>query len=310
MGVKLLVTLVGGMTLAVLLTSSVCRAERPQSSRQNAGGWQTDVALAPVVQNDSALDRGGDIAIRGAELQIGFEKRWGRFISGGLTLNYRHTRFDFEQAAAFQESAPWDNIHAAGLAARLEWRPDRSWSLMVRPSLEFAREQGASWDDADVAGVAVTLSKRFGRRLSLGVGAAASRGLEEDEVYPMVIVFWRIGERWRLANPFRPGPTSPAGLELSYRINDDLEGGFGTTYSSERFRLDDQGPAPDGIGEMTALLSYLRLSRTMTDSFDLDLYAGIHWNGEVTLEDENGRELTDVGYDPGAVIALSLTNRF
>jgi hypothetical protein len=38
--------------------------------------------------------------------------------------------------------------------------------------------------------------------------------IEETKVIPLVIVNWRLNDRWSLVNPLPAGPVGPAGLEL------------------------------------------------------------------------------------------------
>jgi hypothetical protein len=68
-------------------------------------------------------------------------------------------------------------------------------------------------------------------------------------VFPYITVNWQMTERLRLINPSRTSPAGPAGLELVYAIDKYWETGLGAAYRSYRFRLEEDGPIPNGIGE-------------------------------------------------------------
>jgi hypothetical protein len=133
--------------------------------------------------------------------------------------------------------------------------------------------------------------------------------LEEVSAFPYLVVDWRISERFRLANPLRAGPTGPAGLELACAVSDGWDLGFGGAYRSVRFRLDDEGVAPGGVGEGRAIPAWLRLSHRM-GPFALDAYAGAVLGGKLSVENEQGGGVGSADYDPAPFVALRIQARF
>ncbi|MCA1789590.1 MAG: hypothetical protein LC667_06975, partial [Thioalkalivibrio sp.] len=87
-----------------------------------------------------------------------------------------------------------------------------------------------------VYGGIVSATRAFApdRRLGFGVGVFGQ--LEETTVIPILIVNWRLSERWSLVNPLPAGPVGPAGLELDYRFDHGWRLGSGATSHSLRFR--------------------------------------------------------------------------
>jgi len=114
----------------------------------------------------------------------------------------------------------------------------------------------------------------------------------------------------RLANPFRPGPAGPAGLELSYRIGSDWDLAAGAAYRSERFRLKNSGLFQNGIGESSLIPVWARISRNVGSNFYLDFYAGAMLGGVVSIDDRKGNRVTSDNYDPAPFLALAITSRF
>jgi hypothetical protein len=123
-------------------------------------------------------------------------------------------------------------------------------------------------------------------------------------------VYWKISEKWLLANPFSAGPIGPAGLELTYSPSDLWEWGGGGAYRSNRFRLDNQAIAPDGIGQQSGLPTWIRVTRKFRRNYKLDLYGGILLNGEIRIEDRDGRKLGSDDFDPAAFMAVNVSARF
>ncbi|HKL48653.1 MAG TPA: DUF6268 family outer membrane beta-barrel protein [Desulfuromonadales bacterium] len=295
----------------LLLAAGLCQAGPQQEAPADSGDeLRTSLALSSALQTSSDLDGDGEVRALRSLVKFDLNKRLASSLKSALSLQYRHSRFHFDHTTPFGGTEPWGTIHEAGIGALFDWQIEKTWSLKALSSLEFSGEEGAVLEDTVSVGLGAALSKQFSRKFSLGFGFAATSGLEEEKVIPMLIIFWQISENWRLANPFRPGPTSPAGLELSHYFSKKLEAGVGTTYRSQRFRLDERGTAADGIGESTDFLSYLRLSGNITPATAIDLYAGFVWDGKLTLENEDGQELYEVGYKPAPILALTLKHRF
>ena len=120
------------------------------------------------------------------------------------------------------------------------------------------------------------------------------------------MVDWQITPEWRLANPLRAGVTGPAGLELSWQPRGAWEWGLGGAWRSLRFRLDDEGSAPNGVGEETLVPVWLRGVREL-GRLRLAIYAGMSLEGELRLENRRGETFSEQRYaaEPFAAIYLS-----
>jgi hypothetical protein len=152
--------------------------------------------------------------------------------------------------------------------------------------------------------------KRFADGNLLGLGVAAFDGLEETTVFPFPVVDWRFDSRWRLVNPLAAGPTGPAGLELDYGFDNGWTLGVGATWRKTRFRLSEDGPAPDGVGEMAGVPIFVRISRDFSRAFTLNLYAGVVVRGELRVENSSGDLLRKEDVEPAPLLGLNATFRF
>ena len=121
---------------------------------------------------------------------------------------------------------------------------------------------------------------------------------------------WRFNERWRLSNPFEADALGPAGLELTYSFNNRWHLGGGGVYRSFRFRLNNEGVAPNGVGKNQGIVSFLRLRRAVPSGLEVDFYAGAVLNGELELKDSDGDAVASSDYNTAPFAAVTLSVAF
>jgi hypothetical protein len=84
----------------------------------------------------------------------------------------------------------------------------------------------------------------------------------------------------------------------------------GGAWRSYRFRLDDKGIGPAGVGEEQTVIGFLHLSRSFGRSVTMDLYAGGAFAGELRVKDSNGNELATTDFDPAPLLGVTFSARF
>jgi Domain of unknown function (DUF6268) len=147
---------------------------------------------------------------------------------------------------------------------------------------------------------------RANPNLSIGFGAGVFYRLKETRFFPSLIVSWKITDRLRLGNSYRLGVTGPAGLELSYKLDDNWEVAAGGGNRSSRFRLDENGSTPGGIGENSSWPVYARVGRKLGSVFRLDLYGGAAFRGSMKLQDLNGNDIHSIDYNTTPIVGFNL----
>lgn len=292
------------LALAGLLValSAAAPAQQPTASSR--------YSITPLYQVDGDLDSGGQAGYGG--LLMSFGRSWS--LAAGSTLGfgliYGHEDWRFDNPGGFEGVAPWDQLNRVGLSVPFTHGSVGGWTLGVSPTLEYAGESGAELSDALEYGALVSMVKAIRDGLSLGFGLGVYERIEETSLFPVLIVNWRINERLRLSNPVPAGPSGPAGLELSYGLGSGWELGVGGAYRSNRYRLDQDGPFPDGVGEYRRVPVLARIGRRFSEALSLDLYAGVSLNSELRVEDANGRGRYKEDLDPAATFGLSFSGRF
>lgn len=267
-----------------------------------------------IHQGTAGLDGGGEVEINRFNLEIGstWSLQGGHAL--GVDLNAGRTEYDFSGLGGGTSfaggSAPWEQVERYGIDLSYRRILDREQSFFLMPTIEFSRAEGADWGDSLRWGAIAGYMRQFSPDLALGIGGAVFTGLEDTTGFPVLFINWEFAENWRLSNPFRPGPSGPAGLEVVYDGLDRWEFGFGGGWRNQRFLLDDQGLAPEGYGENEGVAAFLRATYSLNPSASFDFYAGSLLNGELSLEDAAGNRLAETDYDSTLVGAVALTLEF
>jgi hypothetical protein len=297
------------LALGVALVSTKAMAE-PMDTPSPEVARGVSLSVTPVYQFESSLDSGGDVSVFRLLVNAGYNKALSQELGIGFRFAYDYADYHFSGPSRFGWPSPWSSVHGLEFGGSVSYDLTPEWSLMVAPSIEFSRADDAGWGNALIYGGVVTVTKDISKDLTLGLGVGAYSEIEKVMVFPMIVVNWKINDRMSLSNPFRPGPTGPAGLELTYRLDGGWDLGTGLAYRSNRFRLNRTGLFGDTIGESSALPAWVRLTRKMGKSFDLDLYAGAMLGGQMSIDNRNGSRLTSTNVDTAPFLALAVSTRF
>ena len=273
-------------------------------------GWRPFLSVTPVYQGEGDLDGGGDYSAQSAIVRMGVSGDLGRGNRAGVTLNYEYTDYSFSNPVRLGNVAPWNIVQRYGVSVPLSFGLSDGWSVGLAPSFDWFRENGADAGDAFAWGGIVSATRRFDNGNRLGFGMGVFDRIEETSVFPFLLVDWRISDRWRLVNPLPAGPTGPAGLELEYRLDSDWNVGLGAAWRNTRFRLSNDGPVPNGIGEERGAPVFLRATHALGEQMSLNLYAGLVTAGQLRVENSSGNELSQVDFDTAPFFGATFSARF
>jgi hypothetical protein len=293
------------LALAGALLSSAAFAQAPNRNELNG-----TISVTGVNQFDSDLDRGGSTGWASVIANSAWSWQVTPQLGAGVTLRYDYEKWRFSNPVAFQGQAPWDQLNAISLGFNLDYAYSSDLRFGMAPVIEWAYETGASASNVLNYGAIVSATRIFSPQLVLGVGVGVFRQIDETKVFPFLIVQWQIDDHWRLANPFRAGPAGGAGLELTYAVDENWEIAGGGAYRSYRFRLNDIGIAPGGVGENRFFPLFVRASRKFGPATRLDLYAGASTGGRVSVDSAQGNQVARDDYKTAPAIGLTLSHRY
>jgi hypothetical protein len=272
--------------------------------------WRPFASITPVYLGNADLDGGGDYSVFSTVVRAGVQGSLGGANLAGVTFNYDYSDYSFSNPAAFGGVAPWNVVKRYGVAVPLMFGVSDGWMLGVIPSADWIRENGADESESLNWGGIFSATRFFGDGNRLGLGVGVFQRLEKTSVFPLLLVDWKLGDRWRLVNPLSAGPTGPAGLELDYRLDGGWNLGLGAAWRTTRFRLSESGPVPNGIGEERGMPVFLRATRNFGQGLTMNLYAGVVTAGQLRVEDPSGRQLREVDVDPAPLLAVTFSARF
>ena len=261
-----------------------------------------------VYQAPASLAAGGDLQVLRSRLRLSAPLLRNPGLYSSWNLSWGHSHYEIGSRGS-APSAPWRDIYHVGGGVSLLKRFSRSWGLLLSPSIDVDGEGDAEVADSLRYGLFSAVTWNAGRDRQLGFGVVVSEGLEESDLFPVIIIDWKLSDRWRIANPLRVGVTGPAGLELRYQAGERWEIGVGGAWRTLRFRLAEDATGAGGIGEERLVPVWIRASRAM-EPLKLILYAGASLEGRLTLEDRHGRELSRERYGAAPFLGVYLSGSF
>lgn len=261
-------------------------------------------------QGEADIDGGGDLSVNRFDIfllgrtALLDELRWTNGLFFGLG--------DYEFGGGGSSSEPWGTILTLRLVSKLSYQLDERWGVSVGGVFIASPESGADWGDSISGGGLVDVDFRPAKKFFISLGAAVITEIEDDvTVAPSINMIWLPYQDWAVrvgAVPASGG--SAAAAEVAYQIIEPLDVGLGLLYNQRRFRLDDSGIAPDGVGEDNNLPLRLRLGWTITPNIAAHVFGGVALGGEVQLDDRNGNRIAKSDYDPAPYVGLRLVGGF
>lgn len=303
--------------LCALLTMSLLPVQALQAADHggnrpagSASNWSFPLRGGYVYQFDADLDQGGSFSINRLYLQGGPVYSLGQRRSFGLSIGYGYDTYDFSGLTAGQQ-APWEDIHSWRISTPVRWGIGSDWTMFVFPTLRFTAENGADWGDALTGGGFAGFSYRLNDHLTIGPGIGILTELEDDATtFPILLIDWKITDRLSLETGAGLAATRGPGLLLNYRTTDSLELFVGGRYEKQRFRLADDGPVPDGIGESSSFPVFVGANYSCSDKTKASLVGGAELGGELRREDLQGRLVSQDDYDPALFLGAAFSGRF
>lgn len=290
---------------AILLPATALAQDGPRGPL----GYQLPVGVAHMP--DADLADGGAVSVTRWLIEPGARYTGTGWGAVGLGIGYGEVAFDFSDDATLGGGDPWGTVRDLTIALPVNIRAGDRAEVFLIPSLRYNAELGASLSDGATYGLLGGAIWEFGDRLSIGPGIGWFSALEEaDTIIPILLIDWQIAERWSLTTGELFGATRGPGLSLNWQAARDWQIGLTARYESVQFRLDDDGPAPGGVGEDESVPIVLGARWSPNPGFRLGAFAGVQTGGTLRLYDRDGREVAEQGYDTAPLIGLTARLRF
>lgn len=257
-------------------------------------------------QFDADIDGGGDFSV--SRLGFALEARSQPLPDLDLSVkfNYALDAYSFSGITALGGADPWEDVHTFGLQATASYHASREWTIFGGPILQISRESGADWDNAFSGGAVIGATYAYSEELVFGLGVGVLSQLEDSErAFPVLVLNWKISDGLRLTTQGGGRSATGTGLELIWDRGDGWEFAVGGRYEFRRFRLDNSGAAPGGVGEETLVPFWVRASTQFDDNITVNLYGGFTFGGDLLMENQDGNRIGKEDYDPAAFLGIS-----
>ncbi|MEX0285283.1 MAG: hypothetical protein AB3N23_11790 [Paracoccaceae bacterium] len=299
------------MRAFLILAASILASAGVSSAQERRGpptGWSSQIDGLSSWQGEASLSGGGDVAVNRGFVRGGVFHSWDGGTTAGLQLSVG--RFDYRFRNT--QSQPWGDITDLRISAPVRFRAGDRATVFVSPSLRYDYESGAGASSGRTYGVFAGIAWEVNPRLTLGPAFGAFTRLEDNdlEVFPALLVDWEISDRWSLSTGSGLGATQGPGLSLSYAVTEAWNVSLSARSENVRFRLNNSGPAPGGVGEDSSIPVVLTVSYDPNPGLSFTAFAGAELNGELTLDDATGRQISRQTYDTAPVAGFAFRLRF
>jgi len=266
-----------------------------------------------AIQGEADIDGGGGADVQVNRFDAGILDHWNFQESWRWTnaFFFGANDYDFE-GGGFAAGNPWETILSMRYTSTLRRALNEEWGVFGGGVFMFAPETSADWGDSFTGGGVGGFDWRPNSSFFVSVGLAVLSQIEDDAlVTPSVVMSWTPVDQWSLRAGAVPASGGAAvASELAWRIADPLEVGLGVLFHQRRFRLNDSGPSPDGVGEDNNMPLRVRVGWDVTEQVSLHFSVGAVLAGELQLDDQNGNRINRQDYDPAPYGSVRLTGRF
>lgn len=303
------------MMVFKLTLSSAVHAQSAGNRTSQApqiGPWVLSIEGGAVVQTEADLDDdSGRFDLQRWFAGAGLDYLWSPRTALGISVGGGRSDFDFSDVSGLANGDPWEEIEDYRISLVSRFAINDRLSGIVIPSWRVNRERGASSSDAQTWGLLAGVSWRLSDTLTIGPGIGVFDRLEESAaVFPILVIDWDISDRWNLSTGRGLAASQGPGLTLSYQANADWSLGVAGRYEQIDFRLNDDGPAPGGVGRDEVFPLVFSAEWSPNPGTRLSFFAGAEFGGELELADAGGRTLATSEYDVPLIIGGSFAFRF
>jgi hypothetical protein len=291
-----------------LLLGSVATVGVAQEGKQS--DFSGTASISGINQFNTGLNGGGNFNWSAGIVQGELTRQFTPQFSAGFSFRYGYESWHFSTPSVLGAAAPWSNINRPAIGLDIDYRAAPDLALFVAPQIEWDYESGANAGNAQNYGAVIAAIRTFSPTQMLGFGVSVFRQIDTTVAFPIMIVRWEIDDKWSVRNPFPAGPAGPAGVELVYTLAPNWELAGGGTFREYRFRLNGDGPTPDGIGRNQGFPLFARLTRKLGPQDRLDFYVGAMAGGQLRVQNSNGGTVASSAYKLAPLLGVTAVVKF
>ncbi|MGX9349775.1 hypothetical protein ACS3QZ_01105 [Shimia sp. W99] len=275
---------------------------------QQTTGWAAIVDGLAVYQSETDLSGGGAFSVDRQFLRVGALYRSPEGASFGVLASFGRFSYDFNSIG----SALWGDVRDIRLSAPIRFGVGEHAKVLISPSVRWDYENDASASDGVTYGVFAGVSWEISDTLEIGpaFGAFSQLGSNDLDLFPALLVSWDMAPRWNLSTGTGLGASQGPGVTLSHQATDRTRISFIARSEKSRFRLDNAGLAPGGVGEDTSVPVVLSLVYTPNPGASISAFAGAELDGRLKLENTAGTLVSSQSFVVAPILGLSFRFMF
>ncbi|MEH6590078.1 MAG: hypothetical protein V7746_07485 [Halioglobus sp.] len=294
--------------LAVIISDSA----RATETTREFGPWVWGVSGGAVQQFDTDFSDGpGEFNVSRGFLQGSLGYAWDRRNTVSFSVGAGRSSYDFSSEATIDGQEPWDRVEDYRISVPVRFSPTERSDVIVIPSVRSYAQSGASLNDGRTEGVLAGISWKISDSLTIGPGVGWFSELGGgSNVFPIVVIDWKITEKWGLTTGRGMAASQGPGLTLNYQLSKKWQFGLTGRYEKTRFALDDDTSISGGFGEDQSLPLLLTLGYSPWPMTSVTAIVGAEFEGSLSLEDDKGKEVAGSDYKTAPVLGLTFSSRF
>ncbi len=245
------------------------------------------------------IDGGGEFNLNRFSIKGDYKRQLSDRWSLSVDTGYIFYDYDFSGSEGFGGLNPWDKVNKASAGFRIDYKINQKWAVGAGPFIRFSGESGADFGDSVTYGGTLGFFYTPNRDILIGTGLFLSSRIEDDVlVVPGVLFNWQVNDKFRISSLIT-GVRTELGpsVQLSYDIGNGFSTGLSVGYEFQRFRLDDKGVAPNGVGDVKVLPVWGTIYYDINRMLSVAVYGGAGFFGNMELEDSNGDRILKEDFD-------------
>jgi hypothetical protein len=252
-------------------------------------------------------DAPGDLSVSRVLGELGASIPAGERAQVQVQLDYEFSHYDFNDATGFVAGTetPFEDVHRSFLNVRYVRQQTRQFVWYAGGLIGFGAEDGADLSESVEGGIFGGVRFYLSERFSIGAGLIAVTQLEDDPlIIPTALFEWHFAPGWSIGSGGRPG------LTLGYEYSDQLQFALSAFYESRDFRLDEDGPIPDGVARERQVPVAFTVEYRPNPQFSVGAALGVNFARNYEIMDSHGDEIADIDADPAPFLRFLFTYAF
>jgi len=242
---------------------------------------------------------------------MGVTYAWNRRNSIGLSGGGGTSPYDFDELTTIGGGAPWEEIDETRISLVGRFGIGETGTLFLIPSARYNGEKDANTSDGRTWGMFAAAAWRLNENLTIGPGIGVFSKLEDDtRIFPILVIDWKISERWYLSTSRGLAASQGPGLTLGYLATETWSFGLTSRYENVEFRLNENGTTPGGIGKNQSIPMVISAAWKPNNTVKLAMFAGLEFAGTLKLKNAQDELISESDYDPAPIYGATFELQF